>query len=151
MTGELFEVVSSRLATMGRYVTELSQRLPADEVGYLGDRDRQLAVERLCQLIVECTIDTNALLLDILGQPPPQSAREGFDEVERAGILDAPLAQAFRATFVGLRHRLVHDYERLDNRIIYRSAQRLLEAARAYMVAVHRFLETRTTLGGGRG
>lgn len=71
--------VEAKLATMVGYVDELAQRLPSDEADYLGDRDRQLAVERLCHLVVECAIDSNALLLGGLGEPPPQSAREGFD------------------------------------------------------------------------
>lgn len=132
--------VEARLVTMGRYIDELEQRLPSYEADYLGDRDRQLAVERLCQLVVECAIDANALLLGGLGEPPPQSAREGFDNTERAGALPPEVAQGFRATFVGLRNRLVHDYERVDNRIIYRTASRLVAAGRHYVASVTAYL-----------
>lgn len=140
MDVEWVTTVQARVMAMSRYLDELEQRLPPEETSYLSDRDRQLAVERLCQLIVECAIDANALLLTDLGQPPPASARDGFDGVEQLGVLDAPLAQRFRTTFVGFRHRLVHGYERLDNRIVYRTAQQLLDAGRRYIAAVTAFL-----------
>lgn len=119
MSVDWVSTVEAKLATMERYLDELGQRLPPDESSYLSDRDRQLTVERLCHLVVECAVDANDLLLNGLGQPPPASARDSFDGVERLGILDAALAQSFRATFIGFRHRLVHDYERLDNHIVY--------------------------------
>jgi uncharacterized protein YutE (UPF0331/DUF86 family) len=34
----------------------------------------------------------------------------------------------------------VHDYERVDNRIIYRTASRLVAAARRYVAAVTAYL-----------
>jgi len=144
----------AKLVTINRYLSELEQRLPLDEGSYLADRDRQLAVERLCQLTVECVIDTNALLLDGLGQLPPQSARESFESLERLGVLDATLARFFQATLVGFRHRLVvvhevtterseHEYEYLDNRIVYRTAQMLLNAVRQYIGTISAFLVQR--------
>jgi uncharacterized protein YutE (UPF0331/DUF86 family) len=140
MTGDSKSAVLAKLATMHRHLDELRKRLPDDAQVYLGDRDRQLAVERLCQLVMECAIDANALLLCALGQEPPQSARDGFEGVERRGILDPSLAHQFRATLVSFRHRLVHDYEPLDNRIVHRTARTLLEAGGQYVAAVSAFL-----------
>jgi len=140
MTGDSKSAMQAKLTTMLRHLDELETRLPAAVEAYLGDRDRQLAVERLCQLVVECAIDANALLLSALGEPPPQSAREGFEGVERNGVLDPSLSHIFRFTLVSFRHRLVHDYERLDNRIVHRTARRLLEAGRQYVAAVSAFL-----------
>jgi uncharacterized protein YutE (UPF0331/DUF86 family) len=87
MSADWVPTVEAKLVTMGRYIDELEERLPTQEADYLAGRDRQLAVERLCQLVVECATDANALLLGGLGEPPPQSAREGFDNAERAGVL----------------------------------------------------------------
>ncbi|MBM3238656.1 DUF86 domain-containing protein [Candidatus Poribacteria bacterium] len=143
MNEDWVAVVQAKLVTTKRYLSELEERLPRDEGSYLADRDCQLAVERLCQLIVECAIDTNVLLLDGLGQLPPQSARAGFESLEQPGVLDSTIARLFYTTFVGFRHRLVHDYERLDNRIVYRTAQMLLNATRQYIGAISVFLAQR--------
>lgn len=148
MSAEWRELARAKLATMERYLGELEVYLPLDEGSYLADRGRQLAVERLCQLVVECAIDCTSMLLGSLGEPPPQSAREGFEKIEGRGILSSDLARQFRVTFVGFRHRLVHDYERLDNRIIYRAAKMLAEAGRQYIASVALFLEG---LEGGEG
>ena len=156
MNEDWVAVVQAKLVTMNRYLSELEERLPDDEGSYLADRDCQLAVERLCQLTVECAIDTNVLLLDGLGQLPPQSAREGFENLEQLGVLDSTIARLFYTTFVGFRHRLVvvhevtterseHDYEHLNNRIVYRTAQMLLNATRQYIGTISAFLAQRET------
>lgn len=38
-------------------------------------------------------------------------------------------------------NRIVHDYDRLDNRTLFYSARRLLDDACAYVVQVHGYLE----------
>lgn len=133
-------LAESGLAAMRRYTEELAARLGVTPDVYATDRDRQLMVERLCQLVIECAIDTNGRLMDGLGQPPPESARESFDAVEEAGILGPQLTAAFRDTFVGFGNRLVHAYERIDNAITYRTAGRLVEAGRDYVAAVGAYL-----------
>lgn len=40
----------------------------------------------------------------------------------------------------GLRNRIVHDYETLDDRILFDSAKRLLKDAQAFLKAVNRYL-----------
>ena len=46
------------------------------------------------------------------------------------------LAERYRQTYVGLRNRIVHDYDVLDDRIVFYTARRLLDDARSYTAAV---------------
>ncbi len=48
---------------------------------------------------------------------PPQSYHEAFDILGEAGVLDRKFAYSF-AAIAGLRNFLVHDYERIEARII---------------------------------
>lgn len=43
-------------------------------------------------------------------------------------------------SYVGLRNRIVHDYDVLDNRVVYLTARRLMEDARKYVGSVYRYL-----------
>jgi uncharacterized protein YutE (UPF0331/DUF86 family) len=97
--------------------------------------------ERLVQIIVESAIDINEKLIEAIGEPPPTTARESFEVVQRFGVLDDDLAATFRTTFVGVRNRIVHAYEKLDDHIVYFSARRLLNDAARYIAAVRRFVE----------
>jgi uncharacterized protein YutE (UPF0331/DUF86 family) len=46
----------------------------------------------------------------------------------------------YQQTYVGLRNRIVHDYDVLDSRVVYLTARRLLEDARKYVGSVYRYL-----------
>lgn len=134
------EAAQSKLSTLSRYLGELEERLPREEKAYLADRNTQLAIERLCQLAIESAIDLNSLVICGLGDPPPQSAREGFETMERKKILPPELSKSFRSTLVGFRHRLVHDYEQVDNSIVHHTADILLQGGRRYIAALVTFL-----------
>ena len=56
----------------------------------------------------------------------PQETREAFDLLERAGVLDADLAQRMKR-MVGFRNVAVHDYQKLDLEIVRRIVTERLE------------------------
>ena len=101
---------------------------------------RQRAVERVCQVIIECAIDANALLVSGSGEAPPASAREGFQAVREMGAINDEVLRRFERTYVGFRNRVVHDYEQLDNAIVFRTAQRLLQDALRYVQCLSSYL-----------
>lgn len=55
-------------------------------------------------------------------------------------IIDEYLLERFHQTYVGLRNRIVHDYDVLDNRIVFHTARRLLDDARSYIAALQDYL-----------
>jgi uncharacterized protein YutE (UPF0331/DUF86 family) len=78
--------------------------------------------------------------LQAAGRPSPGSLREAFDGIRELGVLDEKLLERFNRTYVGLRNRIVHDYETLDNRILFDSAKRLHRDAQAFLKSVTRYL-----------
>ncbi len=133
-------LIRRKLVNLTAYVNELSPYL---DVLYQEHRERpgnRRIVERLAQVIVECAIDVNGMLLIGAGQLPAQSARQSFEAVHELGIIDEHLLSHFRR-YVGMRNRIVHDYDRLDNRTLFYSARRLLDDARVYVVQIHGYLE----------
>jgi len=140
-------VIRQKLTNLTAYVNELAPYL---DVSYQEHRERpgnRRIVERLAQVIVECAIDVNAMLLIGTGQPPAQSARRSFEVIRRLGIIDEHLLSRFRR-YVGIRNRIVHDYDRLDNSTLFYSAHRLLDDARAYVVQIYSYLEASRETGG---
>lgn len=133
-------LIRRKLVNLTAYVNELSPYL---DVSYQEHRERpgnRRIVERLAQVIVECAIDVNGMLLLGAGQSPAQSAGQSFEAVHELGIIDEHLLSRFRR-YVGMRNRIVHDYDRLDNRTLFYSARRLLDDARVYVVQIHGYLE----------
>jgi uncharacterized protein YutE (UPF0331/DUF86 family) len=56
-------------------------------------------------------------------------------------MIDDDLSAVFRKTYVGLRNRIVHAYEKLDDHVVYFNAKRLLDDAARHVAAAQRFVE----------
>lgn len=134
------QLIQRKLNGLQNYVDELSPYLDVSMETYLATPGQRRIVERLAQVIIESSIDINTLLLNSVGQSAPNTARESFSRVHHLGAIDDDLLTRFRRTYVGFRNRIVHDYDVLDNRIVYHTARRLLEDAQRYVAAITRHL-----------
>jgi len=137
-------LIQQKLMNMDSYIEELEPYLESSLEEYLKKPGQRRIVERLAQVIIESAIDTNNLLIVASGGAPASTARESFATVHMLGIIDDHLLTRFRQTYVGLRNRIVHDYDVLDNRVVHLTARRLLEDARKYMGSVYHYLESQT-------
>jgi len=63
MSVEHDRLIKQKLNNMASYVEEIAPYLKGPIEGYLKDSGRRRIVERLAQVIVECAIDTNGLLV----------------------------------------------------------------------------------------
>jgi uncharacterized protein YutE (UPF0331/DUF86 family) len=133
-------LIQQKLMNMDSYIEELEPYLESSLEEYLEKPGQRRIVERLAQVIIESAIDTNNLVIAASGGAPASSARESFAAVHALGVIEDHLLTRFRQTYVGLRNRIVHDYDVLDNRVVYLTARRLLEDARKYVGSVYRYL-----------
>lgn len=100
------------------------------------------ATERLLQEVVEAASDVNAHVLTNLGSAPPKDYYEGFVEMGRKGPLSGELAASL-APSAGLRNRIVHDYDEIDDGIVLDAVGEARRLFPSYVAAVERFLEDR--------
>jgi len=80
----------------------------------------QAAVERRLERAIGRMIDVNYHLLTASGQPPPPDYHSSFVRMADLGVLDHECARRI-ARSAGLRHRLVHDYDELDPRLVFKA------------------------------
>jgi len=140
MDARTVEVIRKKLDYLERTLAELEPYLKAGYAEYLRQPAYRRATERLVQSIVEIAGDTSELILQAAGKPAPGSMRDALSGIHELGVLDDSLFERFNRTYVGLRNRIVHDYETLDNRILFNSAKRLRRDAQAFLKAVTRYL-----------
>jgi len=134
------EVIRRKLTSMSeslellRPIAELSFRQYQEQVY------RRKAAERLLQTVIEAAIDINNHLLVGSGFPAAEDSYQSFlDVAQKVGILDLSLAEEL-APSAGLRNRLVHEYERLDDAIILTSVRKTLTQYPRYMEAVLQYI-----------
>lgn len=107
---------------------------------YTADLIIRKAAERMLQEIIEAAIDINAHLLASAGGGVPDDYFTSFTRMAEQGILAGGLAQAL-APSAGLRNRLVHEYDELDNGLILKALAGAQELYTEYVRQIKTLLD----------
>lgn len=135
-------LVREKLASMEGYLRELASSLPPTRREYLAHQPARRMVERLIQVVVQSAIDANALLVEGQSLLPPASARESFQMARDLGAIDEDVREKFHH-YVAVRNLLVHQYDRLDDKRVWKDAQQLLQDAPLYIAQVRGYLSAK--------
>jgi uncharacterized protein YutE (UPF0331/DUF86 family) len=135
-------LLERKLASLGAYVEELETTLPPAAAAYAADPTVRRAVERLVQIVVECGADAGDLLLAKEGRAVGDTAREIYEGLRAAGIISDDLGRRFVREHSGLRNRIVHDYDELDNTAVWQGARQLVPDARELLTSILVRLQT---------
>jgi uncharacterized protein YutE (UPF0331/DUF86 family) len=113
-------------------------RLSVDE--YRARLYERKAAERLLQEAIEAALDVNAHLIAELGGQLPQDYYGGFIRVGELGILPLDLARSL-APSAGVRNRLVHQYDTLDDAKVLEAIAKALACYPRYVQAIETYLD----------
>lgn len=132
-------LVRRKLATIVRNLADLAaiERLTLEE--YRGDRFRQKGAERLLQEAIEAAVDTDLHLLSVAGAAAPPDYYESFLAAGRAGLIPDDLARRL-APSAGLRNRLVHEYDAIDDAIVLAAVRDARRQLTEFVTAIERYL-----------
>jgi uncharacterized protein YutE (UPF0331/DUF86 family) len=135
-------LVRRKLAAITRNLDILAaiEGLSLDD--YRADPFRKKGTERLLQEIVEGAVDVNLHLLRAAAASPPGDYYQSFVELGRQGITATELALRL-APAAGLRNRLVHEYDALDDAIVLDAVRQARRDFAAYVATIERYLTTR--------
>ena len=102
---------------------------------YLATRITRKLAERLLQETIEAASDLNSHILVEKGFGSPQDYREGFLKLSDAKILTREFCEQL-APAAGLRNRIVHEYEELDDRKVFQSIKTALKLFPKYIKVI---------------
>jgi len=122
------EDLKEKLNYLSSYLDELDYWLKNPVESY-NSKAFQRILERMIQLIVECTADAGDIWLDAGGYPTGESVRGVFERLHERMLIDEEEISRF-AEYVSLRNRIVHDYERVSSGVLIKMAPRLLSDCR---------------------
>lgn len=134
------DIVKRKLAVIVRNLEALTgiSRLTKQE--YEKDLYRRKAAERLLQELIEAAIDINTHLIVELGGTVPDTYYESFLELDSLHVLGGELARSL-APSAGLRNRLVHEYDDLDDSIIYDSVDHTISLYTEYVRVIKNYVD----------
>lgn len=128
-------IVRSKL---GRIMTSLDLLRPVRAMplaDYRAQVWQRKGVERVLQESVEAALDINAHLIAERGHDVPDDYFGGFVKLGELGILPEDLARAV-APSAGLRNRLVHEYDTLDDAKVLAAVGTMLDLYPRYVQAI---------------
>ncbi|HAP31472.1 MAG TPA: hypothetical protein DCQ14_00215 [Firmicutes bacterium] len=134
------QVAERKLSKLKGYLEELSayQDLSWDE--YRASFPHRRTVERLLQLIVDVAVDINTHAVVDAKESPPADSFDSFMRAANLGMFPDEFAQKI-APSTGERNIIVHEYEKIDDALVYQSIRVALPMYRQYLAFVRDFLE----------
>lgn len=131
------DVLLNKAAAIERALRRVREEHAGDDARLLLDQTRQDAIILNLQRASESSIDAAMHLVRLHRLGLPQESREAFELLERAGLLDAALADCLKR-MAGFRNIAVHDYQRLDIEIVRGIIHERLDDLAAYAsVLIH--------------
>jgi uncharacterized protein YutE (UPF0331/DUF86 family) len=135
------DILRSKIAIMVRNLKALEEISERTAEEYERDLFLRKATERLLQELIEAAIDINTHVIVQSGGLVPDSYYEGFLELGTLKIIPTNLAAAL-APSAGLRNRLVHEYDRIDDSIVRAAAAEAATLYTDYVRAIQQHIET---------
>lgn len=134
-------LVRRKLAVIKRNLEDLAAVEDLDVDEYRADRFRQKGTERLLQETVEAAVDANLHVLRATGRATPADYYDSFIELGRHDVIPMALANRL-APAAGLRNRLVHEYEEIDDAIVLRAVGEARVSFREYVSELEGYLSS---------
>jgi uncharacterized protein YutE (UPF0331/DUF86 family) len=127
------EVLRRRLDALTGYLARLERFRSVTRDGFIADPDLHHLAERYLHLAMESVLDIANHLISDAGLDAPETYRDAFAILARAGILDQELARRLQL-WAGFRNVLVHAYLAIDHGLAWDSIARDLGDLRAFAV-----------------
>lgn len=132
--------ICAKLDKLHSYYKELKSISLITQEEYMSNSIYRRAVERTMQLIVECATDINNMLLKMNGRKGAADYFNSFIDIAELDIIPVDFALKI-APSTGLRNILVHEYEDINDEIVYHSISTCLTHYLEYMDLINRYLK----------
>jgi uncharacterized protein YutE (UPF0331/DUF86 family) len=136
------ERILGKIDQLEGYLRDLRTIVPQDFAAYQKVEKRR-ACERLLQLSIEAVIDVCHLLVTGLRLGIPAEEDDLFEKLEAAGVISPQTRETLRE-MKGFRNILVHEYARIDDRMVYEVARSRLGDFETFKEEILRYLKTTT-------
>lgn len=135
-------LVRRKLNKMIKYIGQLEEVNKYTLEDYLDNFFIKRTTERLVQLVVEVATDINAHIVVDEGYSPPDDYYNSFLRLSEIGVISQSFAKEL-APSAGLRNRLVHEYEEIDDKIVFKSIKKAIENYSKYIKIIEKYLKNK--------
>lgn len=133
------DIIRRKLAVIIENLRALTPMIAMPPHQYAEDIYKRKATERLLQELIEAAIDINTHIVVQTGNQAPADYYHTFIRMGELGILQMDLALKL-APSAGLRNRLVHEYDAVENSLVLESVKMADEFYSEYVKEIVEFL-----------
>lgn len=139
MSGIEREVIQEKLGSLMKYYKELKDLEGITWEEYVQNNLYHRTVERLLQLIVEVATDINNMLLKSHAKGPTSDYFSSFIALAEADVIPTDFALKI-APSTGLRNVIVHEYQKIDDKLVYHSIETTLKYYLQYLKIIAEYI-----------
>jgi len=132
-------IITKKLSVMVESLKALEPIMTMPLKDYRQDVYKRKAAERLLQEVIEAAIDINTHTITSSGHTPPDDYYESFIKIGELGVIEIQFAEKF-APSAGLGHRIVQEYDDIQDSIVYDSISFAENLYPKYIQAVERYI-----------
>lgn len=134
------KLVYRKINLIGKDLQALKPISQLSEKEYFKKLEYEILTERYLERIITRVIDINYHLIVETGNPPPKDYFSSFTELGKMKILPYDFSRKM-ARYAGLRNRLVHEYNNLDEKKVYQAARSIMKDLSRYFRYIEKFIE----------
>ncbi len=113
---------------------------------YLSKEENETLAERYLERIIGRMIDINYHILVEEERVMPLDYHDSFIEMGKKEYVPVKLSEKL-AHAAGLRNRLAHEYDEIDEKKVYQAVQSCMEDVPEYLTEIIKFIESGNTQG----
>jgi len=125
-------VIRRKLINLSEYIEELEPFLEYSYEQYISNYFIKRTAERLIQLIVENMVDINSIIISEMNHAPAKDYYSSFEIIGELGVIPINFANEL-APCTGMRNRLVHEYDKIQDKIVFDSIKKVIEMVNQYI------------------
>ena len=133
------ELVERKISLILQDLEQLQELAKLDLSQFLSDFRNEILAERFLERIIGRVIDINFHIVAEQLLSAPTDYYSSFTQLVELKILDRDSAVAY-AKLAGLRNRLAHEYNGIDEKIIYKALKDLVTELPRYIEAVKNYI-----------
>ena len=140
MKEERENAINEKMIKLEEYLRELKDYKPESFEQYVTNKKDKYAVERLLQLIIDMALDINNMIIKSEGGYPASDYFNSFINLIELNVFDESFANEI-APSTGLRNRLVHEYEKVNDKIVYKNIDKTINYYKKYLKYILKYLD----------
>jgi uncharacterized protein YutE (UPF0331/DUF86 family) len=131
-------VINQKLEGITVYLKELDPILKITFKEFFKNYQNIRTAERDFQLIVDNAVDINNQIALSFNKPPAENNFQSFIQIGELGALPQGFGKKL-APSAGLRNRLVHEYEKIDPNLFYKSLKYFIPLYKKYCQNIYNY------------